>query len=256
MPAPLSAIEQAALTQSSPIAAATQLGARLLRGESLQSAGRVATGHIRLVTQPTDADTVTVTAAGATVQGRFVPGRSAVFEFDSDSAVTPGHVAVSIGATAALTAQNLLLAMPSGLGGVVRASVHPTDTTTLDVAHTVPGGVLTLSDSAPAFRIVVQANNEQHDDGPMTLWMCTRIVTAEDLDRGRVRVDTGLVQILDTLIASYVGQQDRTDKLWNGTLTLTGGILEGTIGTATGALDVGNVLAVLVLGTPAQMPAP
>ena len=254
MPAPLSTGEQAALSKSSPIAAATQLGVRLLRGESLQNAGRVATGHIRLVTQPTDADTITVTAAAATVQGRVVLGSSAVFEFDSNSAVTPGTVAVPIGATAALTAQTLLLAVRGGLGGVVRASVHPLDITTLDVAHTVPGGTLTLSTSAPATRIALQANDEQQDDSPMIVWMCTRVVSAEDLARGRVRVDTGLVQIRNVLVAIHAGQQDTTDKPWNGTLTVTGGILEGTMGSAAGALNAGNVLNFLLLGTAEPVP--
>jgi hypothetical protein len=80
-----------------------------------------ATGVAELTAQPADGDTVTMTSADATK----------VFEFDNNATITPGNVAVTIGATTAETNLNFWKAIIAevDLGWDVRPLAHVSDFT-------------------------------------------------------------------------------------------------------------------------------
>jgi hypothetical protein len=250
MLSPLSPLQRQAVSTSSPIARTLDLGGRLAVAESLRWAGRIATAHVRLVSLPTEGDTIAVTLGAGARRGAPSPPGSVLCEFDADGSVQAGAVPVLLGPTPDATALALARALTVQLGRVLTAAVHPLDTAVIDVAARTPGASLALTTTAPAARVVVQNNGNDMDDQPRVLWMLTRTVSDEDIVRGLVRMDTGLRSLSALLVTTYAGANDTTSKPYNGTSTLTGGVLEATIGTAAGALVAGNILQLVILGTP------
>jgi len=244
----LTASERAILTNAMPANAMVNLGQRLADAGSLMSAGRVATGHIRVGTNAVDTDTVTIAASGATRDGVFVPGSTVTYEFETTGGVTAGNIQVTPGGTAALTATALAAAVGSAQGGVVRAVAHATNTTVVDVAHQVPGGTLTITTSSGG-RLLVQSNAEGLAKGEVQLYTLRRTVTAEDVTRGRIRLDTGLTTLLSTSLRLLTSATDQTVIPYNGTLSTTGGVVELPQGTAGGVFAANHILDVTAFGT-------
>lgn len=91
-----------------------------------------ATGSVVLSGQPADADTVTI-SDGTT---------SHTFEFDSNSSVTGGNIAVVIGSTATATLANLVQAIATAAFNVTAATYvvpqNPQDGDTVSIRRTIP----------------------------------------------------------------------------------------------------------------------
>lgn len=243
----LTADQRRRLNNSSPLARSLSLGQLLADSTSLRSEGRIATSHIRVGTNANDADTVTIAAGAATKDGTFFPGRTAVYEMDNNAASAAGNTRVTIGGTAALTATALAAAINATQGRYVRAATHATDTTVVDVAHLVQGGTLVVT-TASGGRMLVQDNAGTLAKGEQAIYWRRRVITAEDVARTRVRVDTGFTSI-DTFTARLmVSATDMTAVPYNGTITATGGVLEFTLGSAGGILVAGHILEVLIFG--------
>jgi hypothetical protein len=235
------------LTSSMPAAVATNLGQRLANAGTLQTIGRLATGHIRLATNPNDADTVTILAAGAVQDGVFLPGSQATYEFEVSGGVQPGNILVPRGATAALSAQALATAIQGGHANCT-AALHPTDAAVVDVAQQVQGAALTLSTTGGP-RVVVQANNEGLPKGEYQLYLLRRTVTAEDVARLRIRINTGLSAVLTLVVRLFLSATDLTPDNYNAAPQITGGIIELPQGTASGIFNANNIVELLVFGT-------
>lgn len=244
----LTPAEASQLTKSSPLAAKLRLGDRVRAAESLQMAGRVATAHARFTANANDTDTVTVTAGTVTVGGLTVPGSTRVYEFESTGGVTAGRVLVTIGGTAALTATALATAIRATQGVSVTAVAHAVNTSVVDVAHRAQGGTLTLA-TASGGRIVVQNNGGQLAPTAQALYSVRRTITAEDVARTRVRVNTGLAALDSFTYRVVVSAADNTPLAYNGAATATGGVLEFTLGSAGGILATGNILELTAYGT-------
>lgn len=232
------------LNKESPTFRKLLVGDRLRAAESLQMAGRVASGHVRFTANANDTDTVTVTVGGAS----GVPGSTKVYEFESTGGVTAGRIAVTIAGTAALTATALATAIRANQGTGITAAAHATNTSVVDVAHRSPGATLTLA-TASGGRIVVQNNGGQLAPAAQAVFSQSRVITAEDVARTRVRVATGLTALDTFTYRVMVSAADNTPLAYNGAATATGGVLEFTLGSAAGILATGNILAVTAFGT-------
>ena len=130
---------------------------------------------------------------------------------------------------------------------MLTAVAHPTDLGVVDVCHLVPGAALVLTASGGT-RLVVQNNGEQLDVGHYAFYMLNRTLSAEDVSRGRVRLDTGLRQIVVAFGDLYRSATDTTPETYTGVITSRGGVIELTQGTASGVFGAGNVAHFLVLG--------
>lgn len=208
-------------------------GTRIFNGETLQHPGRIATGHIRVATNANDTDTVTVNGV--------------VYEFDTGGAITAGRVLVTIGGTAALSATALATAISQRQGNSLKAAAHATDTTVVDIASRVVGAPFALATSSGG-RLIVQDNGEELARNQYLRVRIDRVVTAEDVTRTRVRVDTGLTSLVGRPNYRIITSTAlNTELAWNGTTTVTGGVIEFTVGTAA-ALAAGNLIILDVEG--------
>lgn len=197
--------------------------------------GRYATGHIRVNTQPADADTVTVN----------IGGTSKVYEFDNNSSVSGSNISVTIGGTTAITATNLAAAITTNQGTICTAAAHGTNTTVVDIRSKTAGGALTLSQSAAA--LVLQDNAQELAAGTRTVYFEQRTITAEDGTRARVRFDTGLTSIEGYIYRNVTSSTNEDNVISTDTITVSGGVIEivkGTPGYATG-----NIVRIIVWGT-------
>jgi hypothetical protein len=244
----LTPAEALAVNKLSPLEFKIKMGDRLRAAESLQMAGRPASGHLRFTVAGTDTDTVTVTVGSVVVGGLTVPGSTVVYEMDNNAAVTAGRVLVTIGGTAALSATALAAAIARNQGASITAAAHTTDTTVIDVAHRVAGGTLTLA-STSGGRIVPQNNGGQLAPTAIAMWARRRTVTAEDVTRARIRIVTGLATIDGYTFRFVLSAADNTTDNYNGTPVVTGGILEFPQGTAAGVFAANNVLELTIFGT-------
>lgn len=206
--------------------------------EPVRDPGRSATGHVRLAAQPVDGDTVTVTVAGVAV----------TYEFDSGGGVGGGRVAVTIGVDEAATTTNLRTAINAQQGGVLASAVHGTDNRTVDLAVLTRGSTFSLAESTAGVRLVVQDNAEELTAADRYLFPLARTVTAEDVTRGRVRIDTRLTAITTYLFRLRTSATNNAEVAYNGTLTVTGGVIELDDDGATD-LAAGNVIDLIVVGT-------
>lgn len=242
----LTPTEAIQLNKQFPLAAKLRTGDRLRAAESLQMAGRVASSHARLNANANDTDTVTVTVGGVSTGGVALPGSTRVYEFDTGGAITAGRVLVTIGGTAALSATALAAAIRANQGTVVSAVAHAVNTTVVDVAHRVQGGTLSLA-TASGGRIVVQNNAGQLAAAAQALYSRRRVVTAEDVTRTRIIVNTGLSALDSYTVRLVTSATDNTPVAWNGTITATGGVLELSLGATPFA--AGHVVEVMAIGT-------
>jgi hypothetical protein len=249
---PLTTTQVNMLNNSSPAAKATSLGSRLREagggGGTAQSHGRLATGHVRVGTNAQDGDTVTVTVGPVTIEGMSYPPSSVVYEFDNNAAVTAGRILVTIGGTAALSATALAAAIAANQGAALTAAAHATNTTVVDIASRAPGAAFTLA-TASGGRLIVQDNADELLQQALVLWGIRRTVTAEDVARTRIVLNTGLVTVISYSIRLALSAADSTPVAYNGTITATGGVIELTLGTAGGVFAAGNILDATVYGT-------
>ncbi len=199
--------------------------------QSAMHAGRCATAHVRLLAGGNDGDTLTIEVGAA----------QTIYELDSGGGVTPGNVAVTIGGTPAETATNLQAAIDGEQGTLLASAVHGTDTDTIDLRVLAAGTALVLAESTAGARIAAQDNAEEQATGQRYAYRVLRTVTAEDLARGRVRVDTGLSSVEWVL-------EDVSRAGWDGTVTLVGGIAEFTVGGAF-PLQAGDTVEAIALGS-------
>jgi hypothetical protein len=121
------------------------------------------------------------------------------------------------------------------------------DTATVDVCHLVPGAALTLTASAGA-RLVVQNNQEQLPQGAYALYVLRRTVTAEDVARGSVRIQTGWSTLLNGFARLYTSASDQAPDPYNGQATITGGVLSLEQGSGSGTWGAGNVIELTLFG--------
>jgi len=249
---PLTTTQVNMLNNSSPAAKATSLGSRLREagggGGAVQYHGRLATGHFRVGTNAQDGDTVTVTVGPIIIEGITYPPSSVVYEFDNNAAVTAGRILVTIGGTAALSATALAAAIAASQGGALTAVAHATNTTVVDIASRAPGAALTLA-STSGGRVLVQDNADELLQQAVVVWAIRRTVTAEDVTRTRIVLATGLVTVLSYTLRLVLSAADNTTVAYNGTVTVTGGVIELTLGTAGGVFAAGNILEATVYGT-------
>lgn len=168
----------------------------------LGSGRRGATGHVRFVAQPNDADTVTITGPN---------GTAVVYEFDNNAASVAGNIRVTIGADAAATAAALRAAVVANQSDLL-ASVGPITTVggalqCVDLKGNLPGsGALTLAESTGGARMVVQDNANEGSAGLLATRTLRRVVTAEDVSRGCVAFDFGFSDILDYSIDLWTAE--------------------------------------------------
>lgn len=207
-------------------------------GEGLLDQGRPATGHVRIAVNANDADTLTITAGGLAV----------VYEFESAGGVTAGRVPVTIGGSAGATATNLRAAILANQGHLLNSAVHGTDTTVVDLALITPGGALTLAESTAGARVVVQDNAEELARAQRRPYGHRRTITAEDVTRGRLRVDTGLASLSYWRMNILTSATNSVRIAATGAQSASGGVLEMDNAGGT-AWSAGNVLDVLAWGT-------
>ena len=171
--------------------------------------GRAATSHARLTGAGTDTHTITITT----------PNKTTIYELDNNGSVTAGNISVTIGATAALTAVALKVAIDANQGTLVSTAIGP-DTDVINITSIKKGTALTLSNSGATF--VVQNNGEQRDDDSISkIYTTTRTITAEDVTRTYVVINTGL-----TTIVNYIWKFTTSSNVvvaWNGGITVSGG---------------------------------
>jgi hypothetical protein len=240
------------LNQSQPANLAVDLARRVSDASTLQCAGRPATSHVRLAQQPQDGDTLRVEAHPGEQEGVLVPGLTCTYRFTTTGTVPDDTVPVVIGASVTETASALAQAINGQQSGVLRAAV---DGSTVDCTHRTPGAALGLTaaagtpaDPPPSARLVVQNNQEQLPQGPYHLYVLRRTVTAEDVSRGTLRVDTGLTTLLSGFARLYTSASDQTPDPFNGQATITGGVLTLGQGTGNGTWSSGNVVELLLFG--------
>jgi hypothetical protein len=245
MTEPMTPTQITQLNTASPLGASLQLGDRLRQAESLTLPGRTASGHIRIVTNPNDTDTLTVSVGPVSVGGRLQPGKGVVFEYEVSGGATGDNTVIPRGATAALTATATAAALRAALGGHLSATAHPTDTTVIDLVCLTPGAPLTLA-TASGGRVLVQDNGEELEEARYGLFLLKRAVTAEDVARARVVIPTGLQGTLYYAVRWLSALGVTID--YNGTVTVAGGVLDLPQGTAAGVWAAGTVVEVLALG--------
>jgi len=198
--------------------------------EPVRDPGRRATGHIRLPANPADGDTVTITVAGAAV----------TYEFDSNSNVGINNIAVLIGADASATASALQAAIATNSADIT-AVVHTTDTSVIDLRCDNAGDTLTLAATGTT---VVQDNGGELTPADRYLYTVSRTVTAEDVARGRVRMDTGLADAVSWLYRIRTAENDNTEVAYSGAVARYGGVFEFDASD----LAAGNVIDLWVFG--------
>lgn len=198
--------------------------------EPVRDPGRKATGHIRLPANPADGDTVTVTVAGTAV----------TYEFDSNNNVGINNIAVTIGADASATASALQAAIAANSADIT-AVVHTTDTSVIDLRCDNAGDTLTLDATGTT---VVQNNGGELTPADRYLYTVSRTVTAEDVARGRVRVDTGLADAVSWLYRIRTAEDDNTEVAYSGAVSRYGGVFEFDASD----LAAGNVIDLWVFG--------
>lgn len=169
--------------------------------------GRFATGHIRLTAAGTDTHTVTITVNSVTK----------VYELDSGGGVSGTNVAVTIGGSASATASNLATAIATNQGTLITAV---TDGATVDLIARKRSIDLALTNSGGSF--VVQDNGEERDDElPRRIFTIRRVVTAEDVTRGKIAIDTGMSSILDYMWK--LTNSSNVTVAWDGVITVSSG---------------------------------
>jgi hypothetical protein len=245
MTEPMTPIQVAQLNTSSPLAAEVRLGDRMRQAETLTLPGRCASGHIRIGTNPNDTDTLTLAVGPVSVDGALRLGKGVVFEYEVAGGAQPENTLIVRGATAVLTATATAAAIRSALGGHLSATVHPTDTTVIDLVCLTPGAPLTLA-SASGGRVLVQDNGEELEEVRYGVFVLRRLLTAEDVTRARVVVPTGL-QGTPYYTLRFLSALGVTID-YNGAATMSGGVIEVPQGTAAGVWAAATVLEVVAFG--------
>jgi hypothetical protein len=246
----LTAEERASLARFNIVNGVINLGQRLTDASTLQCYGDSATSHARLVTQPQAGDTVRVEAHGAMNRlGVWDVGCDVTLEFTMTGAVTtPGNIPVLLGASLAQTAQALALVITRSTVQAVVAEAHAIDLGVVDITHNTPGAALLLSSPAPASRIVLQNNQEGLPLDCYVMIIRKRTITAEDVQRGRIRFDTGWTKIVEGFASLYASSSDQSPNNYTGQISYTGGVLELSQGTGSGQFLSGNVMHLYLLG--------
>ena len=193
--------------------------------------GRFATGHIRLTGVGTDTHTVTITVNSVTK----------VYELDSGGGVTGTNVAVTIGASASATATNLTTAITTNQGTLLTATA---DGSSVDLIVQKRDVALTLSNSGGSF--VVQDNGEERDDElPRRFFTIKRTITAEDVTRGKIVINTGMSGIIDYMWK--ITDTTNVTVAWNGVITVSAGTISFDNSSTTDWAAT-NILYVWILG--------
>lgn len=195
------------------------------------------TGHVRLLTQPLEGDVITITVG--TIATRF--------EFDTDSIVAGGNIAVTIGATVAATAANLVAKIGSSIGLILSAFQNATDTNVVDmIAKLENASIISLLESTGGVRFALQLNKEAQQGQVLYLYTVRRVVSAEDVSRGRIQFNTSFSALINYVYNMTVSATLATAiTTYAGTITENGGVLEFT----TSVLVAGNVIRLWVVGT-------
>ena len=152
--------------------------------------GRVATSHIRLAANPADNDTFSITLTLLQADG------SSLFEFAQEFIFTSGsggdRTPIVVGATAADTAANMLTAIQSVFdSSILKVSQ---DGTTIDLQCEQDQSTLVAASTATA--LAIQNNAENLSADIVHLYAIDHAVTAEDVARGKIVIDTDLDEIL------------------------------------------------------------
>ena len=117
----LSAAERRMLNLSPPAYALTNFAQHLADASAFQYAGCIATGHIRLIANPQEADTLVVMALPVMHDERWYRGSGGTYCFTSSGTAPAGQVPVVIGATVDASAVALTRAMRGQQSHFVRA---------------------------------------------------------------------------------------------------------------------------------------
>jgi len=171
--------------------------------------GRPATGHLRNIA-PNANDLVTITVNGAAV----------IYEWDGAGA----NVNVARGGGAPAEATRLQIAIAANQGAVLASNVHAVDTTCIDMRVLTAGQTLALA-TTNAARVAFQDNGEELAAQDRSIWQFRRIVTAEDVLRTRVLIDTGLTNIRGYVVRIITSAALNTEILYSGIITITGGVI-------------------------------
>jgi hypothetical protein len=239
--------ERQLLNLATPSNLMVNLASRVSDASTLQCAGRVATSHARLTQQPVDGDQLVVVASPGEHDGILVPGLSCTYTFTATGSVPAGTVPVAIGATIPATTSTLASTIQGQQGSVLSAAAHPTDVGVVDCTHLTPGAALTLTASGGA-RLVVQNNQEQLPQGAYHLYVLRRTVTAEDVGRGSIRIDTGWTTLLNGFARLYTSATDQTPDPYTGQASITSGVLTLSQGTGNGTFALGNIIELTLFG--------
>src|SRR5262245_63538365 len=210
--------------------------------------GTSATGHIRLSANPNDGDTVVITLTSP----RTII--SETFEFNSAGGVTAGNRSVAIAGTSAESATNLAAAINTYMNrALVKATAHSVDTNVVDLKGTLNEDngnevTYTITTNAPA-RIVVQSGGDSQIGRNARMSYYTRVITAEDVTRGRVVVGTEFTDIKWFTVHVFTSASVRTRVAYSGTITQVGSPIALDFDDD-GAVDMsaGNVLTLLIIG--------
>jgi hypothetical protein len=222
------------------------LAQRVSDASTLQSPGRVATAHYRLVSQPLAGDTVQVQVGPVTSDGTFTAGSSVTYTFTTTGSVPDATIPVPIGPDLATTTATLAQTIMGQQSAVLIAAAHAVDVGVVDVAGLVPGAAVTIA--ASGLGVTVQNNSEALGKQQYQFWVLRRTVTPEDVTRGRLRCVTGCRTILATLVRLTAGPQDLTPDPYNGVITTDGGVIELAQGSGTGRFIAGNILEIQAYG--------
>lgn len=172
-----------------------------------------------------------------------INGRSTTFEYDNNSSVTAGRVAVPIGGTGPTNGANLAAAVSSVYGDVVRFvndnawEYIIANTPDCDLSGVVVTGTMGLDKG-------VVARPQQ----PMAVAFINRLVGASDVTKGNTNLYTGIDTIYYLNVILRASGGNPTPILYNGTVTITGELVQFAQGTTTGVYAAGNVFQCIVMG--------
>lgn len=208
--------------------------------QGLFYAGRPATGHIRLASNPSTNDTTTITVDLLGTSTAYV------FQFGGSGS----NINVTIGGSAAATATNLATAITANIPtAILTGAAHGTDTTVVDVQHKEQGETLTLAESTSGVRIVVQDNGEEKVPTLLHFYAGVRTVTAEDVTRGRIVVQTPFSSVYNFIFRVQNSTSDHSAIAYNGTVSTSSGNVDfdDNGGTDMSAGDVLNLWAIGII---------
>jgi len=178
--------------------------------------GRKATNHIRVKVNALDADACTITVGGI----------ASTYEFDSGGGVVPGNIPVVIGGTAADSATNLKAAITANQSAVLTAA-NPDADRAIQLRAVVAGATLVVTETTAGARLRCNPASEV-GIAPLVSQsqVIRRLVTAEDVDRLAIVIDTGFTIIDGYILTFYIATWSSYDvHVPHALLTITGGVI-------------------------------